>query len=282
MDDKKLLPQDNSINTLLIKPADISNFDYRNPDYKELLLNLDIYEKVEIKADSFGNNLYEYLDMKDYSNVTINTQAIYQDNTYLYELIHLDLPLKHLPVEIYNGMANMLKNDIYHIFGKAMLVKTTADLTMVNCDKKDLEKLLLARVKHKGVTIDLDGEIEEIEFWYEPKQKLEEFFSEGKTFTEDVFLLYNLQIYYTKGDNPIIEDIIGEKVEQLMILTKNTDTIYGDFTLGEFNNIINLLKKGCSKITKEEWKEEKKDKYNRNTIINKYTVLKKALIEYGL
>jgi len=285
MDDKRLLPQEQSIKGLLVKPYDISNFDYRNPDYLNMLLNLDIYEEIKLSPESFGNELYQYLDMKDFSQVTINTQGIYQDKEHLYELIHLDLPIKYHPVEIYNGMANMLRNDMFHIFGKAVLVKTETKndrLKMVDCNKEDLKNILLSRVKHKGVTVDLDGEIQEIEFWYDPKQKIEEFIPESKKFQEDMFLLHNLQIYYTEGTNPIIEGILGKKIEQMVILTKITDNFYGDFTLEEFNKIVKLLKKGCPKMVKEEWKEEKKDEHNRNIVINKYNVLDKALREYGL
>lgn len=287
MDDKKLLPQMKSIKTLLIKPKDISGFDYKNPDYRQLLLNLDIYKEQEIQPESFGNQLYQILEMKDFSQVSVNTQAIYSDKNYMYELVHLDLPIKYHPMNIYNGMANLLKNDLFHIFGNALLMKTRLNpndnsTIMVDCTKKDLDTILLSRVKHRGVTVDLDGEIEEIEYWYDPKTKIEEFIPEGKNFQEDMFLLHNLQIHFTRGDNPIFEKILGEKIEQMIILTKITDNLYGDFTLEEFNKILKLLEKDCPKLCKEEWKKEEKDEYNRNIVINKYRVLEKALKEYGL
>lgn len=284
--EEKLLPQEESFLGLLIKPHDISKYDFRSPDYKGILMNLDIYESVKLSPENLGNELYEKLEMFDYSQVTVNSLGIWETEKYLYEMVHLDLPLNYHPVEIYNGMGNLLKTEHTHIFGNLILVKSEINIydeniKMIDCTKEDLEMLLTSRVRHYGVRMDLDNEIEEFEFWYDPDKVLKEFFPDGKSFVEDIFLKHNLQIYYTKGNNPILEKIIGCKIEQFLILTKITDHFYGDIRLNEVNKILKLLKTECPKEVPSEWLEEKKDKHNRNIIINKYRILEKAIKNYS-
>jgi len=279
--ENQLLPQEQSFTGLLINPHDISTLNFKSPDYREILLNLDIYQEITLTPQNLAEELYSGLNLNDFSKVSINSMTLWETPEYLYEMIHLDLPLDYLPEKIYNGMANLLKNEINHIFGKVILVKTKLSLDndnyqMVNCTKKDLEDILINRVRHYGVKVDLDGEIEQFEFWYDPKETINNFFPDGHSFIEDTFLQHNLQIYYTKGTNKIMENLIHTKTEQIMILTKITNDFYGNFTLDEFNKIVKLLKNNYPKETPAEWLEEKKDEYNRKIIFNKYHVLNKA------
>jgi hypothetical protein len=283
--ENQLLPQEETFKALLINPYDISKFNFKSPDYREILLNLDIYQEITLSPKTLAEDLYTLLNLSDFSQVSINSMALWETKDYLYEMIHLDLPLQYLPTEIYNGMANLLRNEMFHLFGKVILVKTQINchddsFKMVDFVKKDLEDLLINRVKHYGVKLDLDGELEQFEFWYDPKDELNKFFTDGKSFTEVSFLNHNLQIYYTKGSNKVLEKLIDTKIEQVLILTKITDEFYSNFTLEEYQKIIKLLKSECPLETPTEWLEEKKDTYNRRILINKYRVLEKALKEY--
>ena len=223
---------------------------------------------------------------------SLHTQHIGTTSTHIYELIHIDLMPDDLPVEIYNGVANLLKSDTQHLFGNTIMIKTHVpvdeiNVKMVDCTKNDLYELLDNRTRHIGVRIDDDNETDEFNWYYEdPSKFIEEFMIEKPIFIEKGFLLHNLQIYYTPGKKLDMEKIIGEGYNQLIILTKITDDYYGNFTLNEFNDIKKLLKTDCPLECPEDWRkpskelEEKLNQEKRKFIFNKYRALWKAKTEY--
>ena len=284
-------PKQDDFEFLLIKSTDISNIRFDNPEYKKIICSLDnVYETIKTSSDNFFNNIAKYLEVDKFKNpFGLNTQLIGTTKEYIYELIHIDLHLNDQPVEIYNGVANILKNDHQLIFGNSIMIKTLIPvdkdyITMINCSKNDLHELLENRVRHLGVSVDDDGELNEINWYYEdPSKMIDDFMMNEFIFVEKAFLLHNLQIYYTKGTKNDMKKLIDDEYDQMIVLTKLTDYYYGNFDLVEFNNIINLLKTECPLSCPEDWKEptkelrEKLESEKRKFIFNKEKALDKAI-----
>ncbi|ADO67394.1 hypothetical protein crov360 [Cafeteria roenbergensis virus] len=286
------LPSQKEFKFLLIKPADISNIRYDDPEYKHFICNLNIYEEITTTSSDFLDNMGKALKVHEMKlrnkPFSLHTQYLGTTCAYLYELIHFDLMPDDLPVEIYNGVGNLLKNDYQHLFGNAIMIKTSVpieedDVELIDCTRTDLYNLLENRVKHIGVKIDDDNEIGEFDFYNEgPSKFIEEFMINDHKFIEKGFLLHNLQIYYTPGKKMDLIKLIGEGYDQLLIMTKLTDHFYGNFMMTEFNDIKNLLGTECPLECPEEWKtpsaqvETKLKENNRRFIFNKYRALWKA------
>jgi len=285
-------PKQDDFKFMLIKTKDISDIRPDNPEYKHFICNLDIYEEISTSSTDFFEKICKALDvdkMKARNQpFSLHTQHIGSTSKYIYELIHFDLMPKDLPVEIYNGVGNLLKTDYQHIFGNVVMIKTKVpvdkmEVEMIDCGRKDLHDLLENRIRHIGVKVDDDEETEEFNWYYEdPKNFIEEFMVNDHKFVEKAFLLHNLQIYYTPGKKMNMERLIGEGYDQLIVLTKLTDIFYGNFSLEEFNDMIKLLQTDCPLECPKEWKEpsEELDKKlkeeNRKFIFNKYRALWKA------
>lgn len=285
-------PDQSNFKFLLIKNKDISNIRFDNPEYKKIICNLDIYQEIETSSNDFFENINKYLNLDYFRERNkpfgLNTQVIWSNDKFIYELIQIDLRPDDLPVEIYNGVANILKNDQQHLFGNALMIKTHIPLDkdyveMTNCTLNDLHDLLENRIRHIGVKIDDDNETEEFNWYYEdPSKFIYEFMTQDHKFVEKAFLMHNLQIYYTPGNKDNMEKLINDKYDQMIILTKKTDEFYENFTLNEFKDILDLLNSECPLECPEEWKipnkelKEKLDLEKRKFIFNKYKCLYKA------
>lgn len=279
----RLLPQEKGFSCVLVRPYNINHLNYNDINYRDSLLNLDIYENISLSSDNFETELYNYMEMEKFDSVTINSMTLKCESNIFYEMIHLDLPLKYHPLEIYNGLGRLLSNEIFNIYGNIILIKTKYEgdnMEIIDFEKSDLDYILKSRVNKKAVVMEIDGEINEIEWGGDIDKELKKWFPDGKEFIEDIFLKHNLQIYYTRGENNILYDLIGVGVEELFITSKLTENIYDDFSIEEFNKIRKLLGK-IDKITPEEWLKEERDENNRIKIINKYTILERALSSIG-
>lgn len=286
------LPEQDKFTFLLIKPKDISNIRPDHPEYKHFICNLEIYEEITTPAKDFFENMGKALDITKMKNrnkpFSLHTQHIGATKTHVYEMIHFDLMPKDLPIEIYNGVANLIKIDYQHLFGNALMIKTEIpedkiEVKIVDCKRKDLYELLDNRIKHIGIKVDDNGETEEFNWYYEdPSKFIEEFMVNDHKFVEKAFLLHNLQIYYTPGNKTDMNKLLGENYDQLIIATKITDDFYGNFTLKEFNDIKKLLNSECPLECPSEWRKPSKElelklnKEKRKFIFNKYRALWKA------
>lgn len=297
MTDKEVyFPNQDNFKFLLIKSKDISGIRHDNPEYKKIICNLDIYEEVETSSDNFFNIIADKLELEWFNKrnypFSLNTQIIGSTKEYLYEMIHIDLAPKDTPLEIYNGVGNLLKMDMQHIFGNVILIKTEIkvdnDLTkMVDCNRTNLHDLLENRVRHLGVSIDDDGELNEFNWYYEdPSKLIYEFMTQDHKHIEKVFLKHNLQIYYTPGIKDNMKRIINDTYNQMIIMTKLTDYFYGNFTIDEYKDILSLLQSDCPLEIPEKWNEENKQKteefksQRRNYVFTKYKALWKAKQEF--
>jgi hypothetical protein len=281
---------------LVIKSKDISGIRHDNPEYKKIICSLDIYEEIETTSDEFFDKMAEKLELKKFQDRNqpfgMNTQLIGSTKEYLYEMIHIDLNPKDTPVEIYNGVGNLLKMDLQHIFGNVIMLKTAVkvnnDITkIVDCNRKDLHDLLDSRINHLGVSVDDDGELNEFNWYYEdPSKFINEFMTQDHIHVERAFLKHNLQIYYTPGKKDNMKRLIDDTYDQMIIMTKLTDYFYGNFTLDEYNDIISLLASDCPLEIPEKWEEENKKKIEelkeqrRNFVFTKYKALWRAKQEY--
>lgn len=285
------LPEQGEFKYLLIKNKDISGIRYDDPEYKRIICSLDIYEERSVNSETFFDNMVDDMKLNEFVNYGLNTQSIWATKDYIYELIHIDLMPGNNPVEIYNGVANMLKTDMQHIFGNAIMIKTKAPVDdykveMVNCTRDDLHDLLENRVRHVGVRIDDDGETEEFTWYHEPDKFMDDFFVNDRKFEERSFMLHNLQIYYTPGTRDDFEKLLGKKYDQMVIMTKVTEHFYGNIHLDEIKSILRLLKTECPEECPEEWKkpsvelEETLRSERRKFIFNKYKALYQAEKEY--
>lgn len=279
-----IFPEQESFEIIVVKPYDITPIKYDDPNYKEILCNLKIYETKKCNSSNFFDDLVDLLEIEKFKKVSLNTQLIYTDESYHYEMIHIDLMPDDLPVEIYNGIANLLKTDYQHIFGNCVLMKTLVPkdsdiVKVVNFSLNDLNYILGNMVNHIGVKIDDDGEIEEFSWYYEPDKVKEDFFIEEPIFKELAFLGHNLQIYYTKGNRNDMSRLIEDNYCQMMILTKLEDNKYGNIKLWEVNDIISLLNSECPIDTPEEWKKINENE-NKKNFFNKYKALYRAKKEF--
>ena len=296
--DDVYFPKQEDFEFLLIKPYDTSKFRHDDPDYKHFICNLDIYKTIKTSSDKFFNDISNAMDLKFMEKrnkpYALNTQIVWETYDHIYELIEITLMPDDLPVEIYNGVSNILKTDYQHVFGNSVMIKTKIDadsdeMKMVNCGVKDLDELLENRVRHRGVRVDDDYDTDEITWYYnDPSKMIDDFMTKEFIFVEKIFLLHNLQIYYTKGDKMDFEKIIGCGYDQLIILTKITDEFYGNFTIKEFNQMKKLLEPSCKCpiVCPDEWKEPSEelkkqlDETKQKYIFNKYRALSKAIKLY--
>ena len=271
---------------LLIKHKDISKIRFDDPDFPSLVYNLDIYETVKTSSNDFLENVALHLKIDKIKNPrALHTQTIWNNGKYIYELIHIVLTPGDLPVEYWNGLGNVIKTDSDLIFGNVIMLKTelldeSDNVKIVNCNKNDLYELLENRVRHKGVKVDDDGEIEEFSWYHDPKKFIKEFMVNDEHFKEVGFLKHNLQIYYTKGNKDDLEKLIDDKYDQLIVLTKITDEHYGNITLEELKTIFKLLKTECPLICPDEWLKSNELDESKKFIFNKYRALKRAEKEY--
>jgi len=286
------LAKQENFKCLLVRRNDISNLRPDDPDYRNMICGLDIYESVECNSENFFDIMADKMELRSLNrNFSLNTQEIWVDENYIYEMIHMDLDLKDLPVEIYNGVANVLKRDYQHIFGNILLLKTyippNDDINkIVDFTKSDLNVLLENRVKHIGVKIDDDGEMEEFTWYYEPDKIINDFFSAEEKKIECMFLNHNLVIYYTKGEKSGLEKLIDDKYNEVIIMTKVSEEHYGNVRLWEIKLILELLKTECPLETPEEWikpndeLKEKLDMERRTFRFNKFKALEIGRVKY--
>jgi hypothetical protein len=157
-------PNQDNFNFLLIKPKDISQIRFDNPEYKKIICNLDIYQEINTSADDFFENLNKFLELDYFRNknqaFSLHTELVWTTSEHIYELIYIVLPPAYNPLSLYNGVANIVKKDHQHIFGNVVIIKTqvphdTISVNMVDCSVNDLHNLLENRVRHIGIKIEI-------------------------------------------------------------------------------------------------------------------------------
>lgn len=268
---------------LLIKPNYVEDLDFRHPDYVEMIMNKNCFEKIESTIDQFENIISCNFDFTSNKNRNLITKMIHEDQDYLYELIYLDNQIH--TVDTYNGIGSLLTSDELKVWGNALLLKTKVDILsdsmkMDKCKISDLYNIFVNRKYHYGVILE-DGEWIECKFSNIDEQ-VEDYFINNPKKEELGFLRHNLNVYYTKSDKGInIGKLINEKVDQCLIFSKMNDQILTNISVDEVKKILSLSEKMENfNVVSDDMKEEK-DELGRDILKNKYRILHNYTLKYN-
>jgi hypothetical protein len=271
------IQQNQAIDLLLIKPSNISLFNYNSPNYINSILNMNCFEVLKCNNNTYGKVIKT--NLISYSSQKIITYVLYEEPNYMYELQFVESNNKMKDNN--NEIGTLLNINNEQIWGNVVLIKTYIDINtnnmkLTNCALTDIEKILLNRSKHIGIQLNDKFEFEEVKF--EDINYIEDYFFNKPEHIEIAFLKHNLNIYYTKSKKGVvIGNIIKDTVDKCLIITKISDNIFGNITLNEINKIIKLS------FVIDKWTFDDQDEYddlNRLIIKNKYRILYKYYIKF--
>ena len=163
MEEKNRIMTDNvtDYKFLVIKNNDISNINWNNINYPDIISNLEIYEFVTLNNDSFVDITKKYLYNHLYVRPSIHTELICVGKNYFYELLFVE-EINEQNIEKLNDYDNMVArmlNNKHKNFFNALLIKTsinidTNDMKFLDIDKTDIKNILYDRVYPKVVIFD--------------------------------------------------------------------------------------------------------------------------------
>lgn len=283
MDDNEL------IECLVIKQGQINNISWKDPEYINRIIELDLIESIFVNGKTFLDTLAKKLSVDKYKviNMSAKTEIVGEEPYYLYELIYIDLEndiLYHTNDNI-NDIANLISINGDSIYSNAILFRNyipslTDSMNLCNMTKNDLKRLLYRRAYNTIVI----GDSFENKFIEDTvigdMQIFAKKFFDGEEFkkVEFPFLMHNINIWYTTGiiENKLCGNLINNKfIDKCIWFTMRTDVYRDNLTLDEVKKIINLSLKLDNYNTPSELMEEKIDNLGRKIICNKYKVLDK-------
>ena len=283
MDDNEL------IECLVIKQGQINNISWKDPEYINRIIDLNLIESIFVNGKTFLDSLAKNLGVDKFKikNMSAKTEIVGEEPYYLYELIYIDLEndiIYHTNDNI-NDIANLISINGDTIYSNAILFRSyipslTDSMNLCNMSKNDLKRLLYNRA-HNIIVI---GDSFENKFIEDTvigdMQIFAKKFFEGEDFKkiEFPFLMHNINIWYTIGiiENNFCGNLINNKfIDKCIWFTMRTDVFRDNLTLDEVIKIINLSLKIDNYKTPSELIEEKIDNLGRKIIFNKYKVLDK-------
>ena len=166
---EKPITEESSFNVLLIKPNDISMFDFNNVNYITDLMKMDSLKVIETNSDDIGRVLAENLNPTNLDNTIAVTNICFEQKEELYEICFLDLPKENKTQDNVNDLATMLDISKEKIYGNAIVLKThlpenNYSMKLIDSTKDTIRSILESRVNHKGVFINDEGEMTEMTF----------------------------------------------------------------------------------------------------------------------
>jgi len=203
------------------------------------------------------------LDSNNNPNIQGNTLLMYADDNSMYELFYMEDLTKKIPENELNEFGSITNIFLQPVCWTCGIFKTSygndGSLYADTITKTDVIKLYTQNYYHKGVMLNLDGSITEIEFTGEnPFNTIGNNFTQSNTL--DLFG-FNLIPWAEKTNN---DTQLNEKASKIMgseiysrvfvsIVCPNTNKKFWDITPTTINNILKIIdnKEIQSKIQQE-------------------------------
>ena len=203
------------------------------------------------------------LDSNNNPNIQGNTLLMYADDNSMYELFYMEDLTKKIPENELNEFGSITNIFLQPVCWTCGIFKTSygndGSLYADTITKTDVIKLYTQNYYHKGVMLNLDGSITEIEFTGEnPFNTIGNNFTQSNTL--DLFG-FNLIPWAEKTNN---DTQLNEKASKIMgseiysrvfvsIVCPNTNKKFWDITPTTINNILKIIdnKKIQNKIQQE-------------------------------
>ena len=263
--------EDNEYNT--------NELDWNNPNYVHNLISQPFIKSVLVSSNNFFDYIGKFFNAND-NNLYV-TETIGEEPLHNYQIIYIDKMYNNNKVNYFASIINT-NNEV--IYGKAVFIKNyvstlTDEIKFVNMDSDALHKM----IKKRGLTTFVIWD-DENETWIEEENYgvidtyAKKYFEDTQYKTcEIAFLKHNLNILYVNSDygkSGVCGTLLNGKVDKVLIFTKLTDDVYGNITKEEIHKIIKLSTVLKPPFTPDnKWLTNKKDKYNRTIINNKYRIL---------
>lgn len=271
---------------LTISPNNIELFDWKNPNYLNLLIAQDFYKHDTINPDELMELIGKNLNVNEHKVHNIEVQLIAEEPEYIYEILYLEFPEEKQSNELENQMATLININGDKVYGTAVILKTkmsTDSDSMLFDDMtlEDLQRVLHYRANNIIVLYDDDTEVwKETTVIGDLQLFANQFFGSERgriKRTELPFLKHNINIWYIESDYSepgICGNLLKANIEKCIIFTMMTDVYRGNITLDEVKKIIKLSTVLKKFTTPEEYlSDDKLDEYKRKVIYNKYKVL---------
>ena len=132
---------------LIIKPNKIEKFNWKDPNYVKILLNLDIYDSKKTKPQDIMESIGQSLEIIKYDGFHIESEIIADNSEYFYELLYLELPKTNKKaydklIKDDNELASLLNINGDKIYGNAVLIKTKTPIDSKKCSLKILTRMI--------------------------------------------------------------------------------------------------------------------------------------------
>ncbi|VVU94720.1 hypothetical protein CPAV1605_445 [seawater metagenome] len=282
---EKPITEESQFEVLLIRPNTTSHFDFNDTNYLTNLINMDCIESIATDSTGIAKIFAEKLNPKNLPDCIAVTNICYEGYDKLYELCFLDGPNTEKIQDNYNELANILDITEEKIYGNAILLKTNLpvndySMKLVSSQKNDIRTILEARLNHKGVFIDDQGEMKEM-MYRDINTKLKELFGDLNDVTkyEIPFLKHNFTMYYVKNsydnENKLVANIAQNNINgDVFITSMLTPKLFTDITCQEVNQMLAISKYGP-----DAWQpaasfdEKEKDNLDRNIIKSRFRIL---------
>jgi hypothetical protein len=276
---------DNLYKVIVIKESSIEHLCWKDPNYVQQIINLDVFDTILINKDNFSELVSKSFDINKYSdvkNINVKNIIIWEEPNYVYELLYVDLLTAAQHQTTINGVGSLLNIDGDIVYSNALLFKNyipTDSNTMSLCDveKTDILQILTNRKENKIVIWEDDwredtiiGDIE---------QYAKTFFGdESYKKIEIGFLSHNINVWYCIDKTKLIGQEIGGNIvkghiEKCFWFSMKTTEYRGNLTLDEVTKIIYLSTVLTNYITPHEYIEDTSDHLGRKIIYTKYKVL---------
>ena len=145
--DKIKTEKNETFDCLIINHGSISDLSWSDPNYIKNLMELDLFECINVNQDNFIEIISTKLNVNKYSNVknmTVKNEIICEEPYYVYELIYVDLEKETEHHTNINELASLININGDKIYSSAILFRNhlpslTDSMTMCDVSKKDLE-----------------------------------------------------------------------------------------------------------------------------------------------
>ena len=282
-----------NFDVLLIKPCNITSYQWDHPDYINTLLSQDFCSIVNMPYEpiKYLEKVAELLNVNDCEAPYMEPHIVGSNKNETFEILYLDYTDnekeqmakekdKHL-----NQLAQLFDLEEKLLFGNAIIQKVniphdTLTMKYDNLKLKDLEAMMHDRVYTKVVLYEDDTYHEE-EIIGALDLFADKFFDEDKSNYKKFqipFLKHNLNIWYVTneyGESGVCGKLLSDncKIEKCIFFSMLTDTIRCSLTLEEVEKILYLSKELTDYTVPHEMNIEEKDEFDRIIIKNKYRIL---------
>jgi hypothetical protein len=278
---KEEIKMDNSANFLamLIKPNEISNFDFNSTTYLEDIFKNN-YEIFEIEPDNFMETIGTKLKVNEYKIEnkinTVKNNVFHQDQNNLYEILFINFE-KQFQNNNVNELASLINIEGDQIYGSAIILKTSIpvenlEMKFVDIKLEDIINCLSIRKEPLAVIME-DGEYYEQRIGDIDIFALKFFGDEYYEKKELGILQHNLNLWYSKSDyGEKLTNLVNVKVDKCIFFSFQYQNYRCDLTLDEVKKLIKLADKNIMTV-EGKLLEEETDNIGRIINKNKFRIL---------